>query len=229
MAMDRDQRGRRLEHYRRRDEAEQDRRDRGHDDAGLYRDELEYDDTSYGRASDRDHWRERDYQEADEFEGGRDARDYDTGGRRPLAAEHRARFLRRSAHEARSVGYMGTHAGDWRERDRWNDDGPHAGRGPRGYRRSDERILEDVCERLTSHPSIDATDIEVKVTGGDVTLGGRVESRAIKHLTESMVETVSGVKEVHNQLRVAAAVEGDWPRSAAVERAPDADEPKHRR
>ncbi len=39
--------------------------------------------------------------------------------------------------------------------------GPHAGRGPKGYRRSDDRIREDVNERLTEHPQIDATEIEV--------------------------------------------------------------------
>jgi len=96
-----------------------------------------------------------------------------------------------------------------RGRDAYRDDdrgsGPYVGRGPKGYRRSDERIHEDICERLTEHPSIDASD-------GDVTLTGRVESRTVKHLTENMVETVSGVKEVHNQLRVMPAPNpaDDW-------------------
>jgi len=43
--------------------------------------------------------------------------------------------------------------------------GPHAGRGPKGYQRSDERIREDVCDRLTEHPAIDASEIEVEVKG----------------------------------------------------------------
>src|SRR5438874_678 len=30
-------------------------------------------------------------------------------------------------------------------------EGPHVGRGPRGYTRSDERIREDVCDRLCQH------------------------------------------------------------------------------
>src|SRR5205823_13121816 len=29
--------------------------------------------------------------------------------------------------------------------------GPHAGRGPRSYQRADDRIRDDVCERLTQH------------------------------------------------------------------------------
>lgn len=80
--------------------------------------------------------------------------------------------------------------------------GPHAGRGPKGYQRADERNQEDVCERLTKHPAIDASEIEVSVRQGEVTLSGSVESRAIKHLAETMAETVSGVKDIHNQLRV---------------------------
>jgi hypothetical protein len=67
-----------------------------------------------------------------------------------------------------------------------------------------------VCDRLTEHPSIDASDIEVSVTEGDVTLTGRVDSRAVKHLTEVMVETVAGVKEVHNQLRIAPLDSETW-------------------
>ena len=139
---------------------------------------------------------------------------YDLETQRSLAAEHRDRFLRRGAGGEAPAGYMS----DWRERDRWSEDwsGPHAGRGPRGYKRSDERILEDVCDRLTSHPSIDATDIDVKISDGDVTLSGWVESRAIKHLTEAMVETVAGVKEIHNHLRVAA--NNEQPRPAPERR-----------
>ena len=37
----------------------------------------------------------------------------------------------------------------------------YAGRGPRGYRRSDDRIGEDVCDRLTDDPALDASGIEV--------------------------------------------------------------------
>src|SRR5215471_11804457 len=41
--------------------------------------------------------------------------------------------------------------------------GQHTGRGPKGYQRSDERIREDICERLTQHSAIDAGEIEVEV------------------------------------------------------------------
>jgi hypothetical protein len=81
--------------------------------------------------------------------------------------------------------------------------GAFAGRGPRGYRRSDERISEDVCQALTDDPDVDASNIEVKVQDGEVTLTGTVDSRRIKRHTEDLAESVTGVKEIHNQLRIA--------------------------
>ena len=83
--------------------------------------------------------------------------------------------------------------------------GPHAGRGPRGYRRSDESIRDDTCESLTQHPDIDATGIEVSVEGGEVTLAGTVDERDAKWLAEEIAEEVSGVRAVFNELRVVAS------------------------
>jgi osmotically-inducible protein OsmY len=80
--------------------------------------------------------------------------------------------------------------------------GPHVGRGPRGYQRSDERIREDVCERMAQCGDLDATDIEVRVSNAEVTLVGVVQDRQDKRLAEDLVEQVSGVREVHNQIRV---------------------------
>ncbi len=77
-----------------------------------------------------------------------------------------------------------------------------AGRGPKGWSRSDNRIREDINERLTEHPYIDASDIEVQVSQSEVTLTGTVEDRQAKRLAEDIAEGVSGVKEIHNQLRL---------------------------
>lgn len=82
----------------------------------------------------------------------------------------------------------------------------YAGRGPRGYRRSDERIREDINDRLTEDRYIDASDIEVSVNDCIVTLTGRVDSRAAKRRTEDIAESVSGVTDVSNQLRVGPGV-----------------------
>ncbi len=80
--------------------------------------------------------------------------------------------------------------------------GRFAGRGPRGYHRSDDRIREEVCEILTRHGDIDAGDVEVQVKNGEVTLTGNVDDRYQKRLAEDVVEQVSGVHDVHNQIRV---------------------------
>ncbi|HEX6178217.1 MAG TPA: RNA-binding protein, partial [Thermoanaerobaculia bacterium] len=37
------------------------------------------------------------------------------------------------------------------------------GRGPKNYQRSDDRIREEVCERLTWADDVDATEIDVNV------------------------------------------------------------------
>lgn len=78
-----------------------------------------------------------------------------------------------------------------------------AGRGPRGYRRSDARIHEDVCEILTRHPEIDASDIDIAVENGVVTLSGTVEDRYTKRLAADVAELTRGVHDVENRLRIA--------------------------
>jgi hypothetical protein len=80
---------------------------------------------------------------------------------------------------------------------------PRTRRGPKNYKRSDERIREDVCERLADHEDIDATEIEVRVEGGEVYLSGSVDTRREKHLAEDVAATVMGVTDVTNGLRVA--------------------------
>jgi hypothetical protein len=87
--------------------------------------------------------------------------------------------------------------------------GGHRGVGPRGYVRSDERIREDVCERLTLHDAIDAASIEVGVSAGVVTLGGNVPERYMKHLAEDAVVDTVGVKDVENSLRVRSGASDD--------------------
>lgn len=80
--------------------------------------------------------------------------------------------------------------------------GGHRGRGPKGYKRSDERIKDDVCEKLTDHHEIDASNIEVDVSSGEVTLNGTVGDRYQRRAAEDCVEQVSGVSHVQNNLRV---------------------------
>ncbi|MGN6164050.1 MAG: BON domain-containing protein [Flavisolibacter sp.] len=80
--------------------------------------------------------------------------------------------------------------------------GPHKGKGPKGYHRSEERIREDVCDRLCDNSMIDASDIDIKVEGTEVILTGTVESKEDKRRAEDIAESISGVSNVQNQLRV---------------------------
>lgn len=78
----------------------------------------------------------------------------------------------------------------------------HYGKGPRGYTRSDDRIREDVNDRLTDDWQIDASEIEVQVNNCEVTLAGTVRSREEKRRAEDLAENVSGVRHVQNNVRV---------------------------
>lgn len=81
-------------------------------------------------------------------------------------------------------------------------------RGPKGYKRSDDRIREEVCECLSDHSELDSRDIEVKVENCEVTLTGTVSDRRAKWLAEELIDQVRGVDDVHNQLRVKRATQG---------------------
>lgn len=80
--------------------------------------------------------------------------------------------------------------------------GEHHGRGPKGYVRSDDRIREDVNDRLTYDGWLDASSIDVLVDKAEVTLTGTVASRSDKRRAEDLAESISGVKHVQNNLRV---------------------------
>lgn len=80
--------------------------------------------------------------------------------------------------------------------------GPHVGNGPRNYKRSDERIYELVCERMSQHGWLDASDISLDVKDGEVTLTGSVSNRSAKRLAEDIADSVYGVRDVHNRLHL---------------------------
>ena len=92
----------------------------------------------------------------------------------------------------------------------------YRGHGPRGYVRSDERIREDVNDRLTDDPYVDASDIEVAVSGCEVTLSGTVDDRRAKRRAEDVAESVSGVRYVQNNLRVRQPGHGGTSTSAGA-------------
>src|SRR5918993_3456114 len=85
---------------------------------------------------------------------------------------------------------------------------PYAGRGPKDYQRSDDRVREEICDCMTDDPMLDASEITVQVSKGEVTLNGTVTSREQKRRAEDVAERISGVKDVTNQLRVSREANG---------------------
>ena len=94
--------------------------------------------------------------------------------------------------------------------------GNQQGRGPRGYRRSDQRVFADVCDLLTEDIEVDAREIDVAVSGGVVTLEGSVAGRMERERAEELADSVKGVVSIENNL----LVRPDWARS--FEASPDA-------
>ncbi|WP_051955707.1 BON domain-containing protein [Beijerinckia mobilis] len=78
----------------------------------------------------------------------------------------------------------------------------YTGLGPKNYRRSDARILEDIGDRLTDDPYVDASDIEIVVQNNEVTLSGIVGNKTQRRRAELIAESVSGVQHLQNNLRL---------------------------
>ncbi|HEX8335731.1 MAG TPA: BON domain-containing protein, partial [Pyrinomonadaceae bacterium] len=175
-------------------------------------DEVRDYDTDYGRTTSRFYGRSG-------YEYGRDDYEDDRGehGRRGAVARGRGddddrddrdggSWLDRAADQVRSWfgGEEDERGGDERHRAsaRGRGEGKFRGRGPKNYRRSDERLREEVCDRLTDNEWLDASDVEVSVVAGEAILTGAVDSRYAKRLAENIAESVSGVSNVQNNLRV---------------------------
>jgi osmotically-inducible protein OsmY len=75
--------------------------------------------------------------------------------------------------------------------------------GPKGYQRSDERIREDICDRLMRAANhIDSSEVTVEVAQGKVLLEGTVPARRMKHAIEDLADGCLGVKDIENRIRV---------------------------
>jgi hypothetical protein len=81
-------------------------------------------------------------------------------------------------------------------------------RGPKGYRRSDERINEDLFVLLARTADVDVREVSLRVQQGEVTLDGEVPERAMKYRIEDVVAECPGVVRVDNRIRVATGAGG---------------------
>ena len=169
---------------------------------GSYRD-IGRADYTQGDRGDREPW------QADEAAAGDFG--YSDGDRRGYSDSGRG-FARRSDYDNRNYGQprdfidrASDEVASWFGDDdaqRRREMDQHRGKGPKGYTRTDERIREDVNDRLSDDPMLDASDIEVTVATGEVTLNGLVKTRQDKRRAEDLAEAVSGVNHLQNNLRV---------------------------
>ena len=91
--------------------------------------------------------------------------------------------------------------------------------GPKGYQRSDERMREDISERLMEAYHIDSSEVTVQVLGGKVVLEGTVPSRRMKHAIEDIADAAPGVQDVDNRIRVDSVAGWQSPVGASLRRA----------
>ncbi|MBF3490028.1 BON domain-containing protein [Burkholderia pseudomallei] len=102
--------------------------------------------------------------------------------------------------------------------------------GPKGYTRSDERIREDICERLAYAFDLDVSDVSVEVNGGRVELQGTVPERWMKHEIEDIADNCMCVRDVDNRVRVLPRERGETTGTAGMAAPPEGQpmRPEHR-
>lgn len=96
-----------------------------------------------------------------------------------------------------------------REFFRIGDERGHRGKGPKGWKPDDARLLDAVCRRLTEDPWVDAADVDVSVEEGVVVLRGDVKSTVEKRRAEDLAWEVVGVVDVMNELRAPRVLGGE--------------------
>lgn len=74
-----------------------------------------------------------------------------------------------------------------------------------GMRRSDARVRAAIYSALFEHPGVDASEIQVLVSGGAVTLRGTVPNRWMIVAAESAIAHVSGVESIQNEISIASS------------------------
>ncbi|MGI9042078.1 MAG: BON domain-containing protein [Gemmatimonadales bacterium] len=126
------------------------------------------------------------------------ANTYGDWARHPTGADSGAR-----AQEGYSYPGEQTWGESQRAKEQEQTTGRLPGTDPQSAGASDDaRIREVIRRRLAERPDLDASDIEVQVEGGEVTLAGTVAERDARWLAEDLLEAIPGVSLVHNHLRL---------------------------
>jgi hypothetical protein len=121
-----------------------------------------------------------------------------------LAGRPQDRTMRRTDEPITNAPPDFGNARAWGREGGWYHGGTGALRrtGPKGYKRSDDRVTEDICEHLMNMDDIDASDVTVQVHDGCVKLEGSVPERSMRYEIEDIAATTLGVTDVENHIRV---------------------------
>lgn len=130
-------------------------------------------------------------------------RDYQPGSERGFMSDDG--YDRGTPRYGETSGYRNEYAR------RLDDKGQHRGKGPRNYKRADNRIQEDINDRLTDDSFVDASEVDVAVQNGEVTLTGTVDSREAKRRAEDIAESVAGVTHLENRIKVKSGANANQP------------------
>ena len=146
------------------------------------------------------------------------------GGQRPYARDlysdsgisrHETEWQSGSAGRGMQSVSSSSGAGTWSGRQGYG--GGFRGRGPKDYQRSDERIRDEIADRMTDDDYLDASELMIQVKQGEVTLIGTVTTREQKRRAEDLAESISGVREVSNNIRVARETGLDLNQSPSIQ------------
>jgi len=77
------------------------------------------------------------------------------------------------------------------------------GNGPKNWQRRDDRIHDDICAHLTEDGYVDASDLEVIVHRGEVTLSGTTATREQRARAVHIADSARGVIDVVARIRIA--------------------------
>lgn len=153
--------------------------------------------------------RERPFEDANEFGGwdehGNGGGGRSTGAQRDWSREFGSEPWRSMSPNPGAREYYRSAWSGFGENSHSNAGGSNAsgrGKAPKGYRRSDERIREEIAESVMEWSEIDASEVQIDVSNGNVTLQGTVDSRRTKNLLEEIADCVSGVEDIDNQIKV---------------------------
>jgi osmotically-inducible protein OsmY len=78
----------------------------------------------------------------------------------------------------------------------------YSGIGPKGYKRSDAVLEEEIVRRLTHHPNIDASAVNVVVKNNVALLSGVVFDREDKFTIEDVIDDIHGIDDLKNDIKV---------------------------